>query len=84
MSTALRAESATEDQIRNTIQAAVLREISRRRLSDDDLAHCLGLLPIGATMFRERHAWPLADAIWAAEKLGVELKVEVVSDASTD
>lgn len=82
MSTALRADTATEDRIRNQIQEAVLREIERRQLSDEDLARCLGLLTIGATMLRQRSAWPLADAIWAAEKLGVELRLETVPDAS--
>ena len=84
MSTALRADSTTEDRIRNEIQAAVLREIERRKLSDEELANCLGLFPIGAAMFRRRSAWPLADAIWAAEKLGVELKLEIVPDASAE
>ena len=84
MSTLIRAITASEDRIRNEIQAAVLREIERRQLSDDDLARQLGLFPIGATMLRQRGAWSLAVAIEVAEKLGVELKLEIVSDASAE
>jgi hypothetical protein len=42
------------------------------------------LFPIGATMLRQRGAWSLAVATEVAETLGVELKLEIVSDASAE
>jgi len=77
MSTALVTNSATEERIRNEIRDVVMREIERQQLTDDELARQLGMLPSGATMLRQRRVWALGEAIWIAEKLGVDVSVEV-------
>ena len=62
MSTALRADSTTEDRIRNEIQAAVLREIERRKLSDEDLDELLKKAGDGPPDYH-------ADGSWAYSQL---------------
>jgi hypothetical protein len=82
MSTAVFASSDAEERIRNQVRRAVLQQIERRGLTDDQFAMCLGMLPSGALMLRQRPVWSLSEALWAAEKLGVRVKVEVAPGES--
>ncbi|MCL4685665.1 hypothetical protein KJ059_13055 [Myxococcota bacterium] len=49
-------------------------------LSDSDLVRTLDLLPIGVEVLKQRQTWSLDEAIRVAEQLGIEVKLEVVSD----
>lgn len=75
------AESRTrsiEKELRSRIQTEAMRRM--QLLSDSDLVRTLDLLPIGVEVLKQRQTWSLDEAIRVAEQLGIEVKLEVVSD----
>ncbi len=67
-----------EKELRSRIQTEAMRRM--QLLSDSDLVRTLDLLPIGVEVLKQRQTWSLDEAIRVAEQLGIEVKLEVVSD----
>jgi predicted XRE-type DNA-binding protein len=67
----MRVQRKLQDQVRNNIQ--------KRKLSVQDIARELNLLPSGAQALLERQVWSIETTLRVAERLGLDVEIEVRS-----
>ena len=72
-----------QERMETQLRSAVLKEIDSRKLSNEQLAQTLGLLPAGVEVLRQRSRWPLETAIQVADALGFEVTLDVNMKTST-
>ena len=72
----------TEQQLEQKIRTAVLRAIQNQRLSDEELAEKLGVLPAGVAVLKRRSRWSLGTAIKMAAAMGFSLNLEVIEKSA--
>jgi len=72
-------EGKVEMRVQRKLQDLVRSNIQKRQLSVADIARELNLLPSGAQALLERQVWSIETALRVAERLGLDVEIEVRS-----
>jgi hypothetical protein len=67
----------TELAFQQKLRDFVKNEIERRRLSIDEVAKELNLLPSGARALLERQVWPIETGLRVAQKLSCDVDITI-------
>ena len=73
--TKLSVVSPEEDQIKLGLRTAILNEIERRKMSNDQIAEELNILPTGVSVLLQRSDWSVETGLRVA--LALNLPVEL-------
>lgn len=76
MFTQISCASPLEQRIQKQLRNAILEELQRRHMSNDDLAEALKLLPAGARALLDRQNWPIEIALRIAESLNMKVELK--------
>jgi hypothetical protein len=70
-------ESRAVQQKSESLQKEIRAELARCRVTKEQLAQKLGLLPIGAEVLLARSDWSIETALKVAEAVGLEVEFKV-------
>ena len=70
-------ESVKIVETRTKVRARILEEIERRRVTPEQLAERLDLLPVGAEVLLAQQDWALETAFRVAEVVGLRVNVSL-------